>query len=302
MSAVVAVGVFDGLHLGHRALLERARARAGTGRCIAVSFDPHPDVVLAREFRPMPPLTPLPEKHERLAAMGIELHVIAFTRELAALSPETFVETHLVQPFAPTRLVVGEDFALGRARAGDVRRLAEIGREHGFEVESVPLLRLDGAIVTSTRIRERLAQGDVAAAACLLGRSHTLQGLVVHGEKLGRTLGFPTANLRLLEEKQVPGHGIYAVRARIGDEAMWRPAAMSIGVRPTFGGQVRTLEVHLLDFDGDLYGRTLEVEFVRFLREELRFDGAEALMRQMTADVEQTRRVLAEPDPAAGIA
>jgi len=302
MSAVVAVGVFDGLHLGHRALLQRARDRAADGRCIAVSFDPHPDVVLAREFRPMPPLTPLPEKHERLSAMGIELHVIAFTRELAALSPETFVATHLVQPFAPHRLVVGEDFALGRARAGDVRRLAEIGHASGFEVEPVPLLRLEGGIVTSTRIREQLARGDVAAAARLLGRAHALTGVVVHGEKLGRTLGYPTANLRLLEEKQVPGHGIYAVRARIGDAKEWLPGAMSIGVRPTFGGQVRTLEVHLLDFEGDLYGRTLEVEFVRFLRPELRFDAAEALVRQMADDIEHTRQVLSEPRTTPDIA
>lgn len=301
MSAVVAVGVFDGLHLGHRALLQRARARAADGRCIAVSFDPHPDVVLAREFKPMAPLTPLPEKLERLAAMGIELHVIAFTRELAALSPEDFVESHLVRPFAPNRLVVGEDFALGRARAGDVTRLAEVGRVHGFEVEPMPLLAMDGATVTSTRIRALLATGEVEAAARLLGRPYSLAGVVVHGEHLGRTLGYPTANLRLLEEKQAPGHGIYAVRVRLSGEPSWRDGAMSIGIRPTFGGQVRTLEVFLLDFSGDLYARTMEVRFVRFLRAEHRFDGAEALVRQMARDVEQTRQVLADTPDAPDI-
>lgn len=294
MSTVAAVGVFDGLHLGHRALLSRARELAADGRCIAVSFDPHPDVVLAREFKPMPPLTPLPEKQERLAAMGIELHAIAFTRELAALSPETFVDTHLVRPFAPERLVVGEDFALGRGRAGNVPRLAEIGATRGFEVEAVPLLTLNGEPVTSTRIRARLAEGRVDEAARLLGRLHALAGVVVRGEGLGRTLGFPTANLRLLEEKLVPGHGIYAVRVRLAGEPGWHEGAMSIGIRPTFGGQARTLEVFLLDFAGDLYGRTLEVRFVRFLRHELRFDGAEALIRQMTQDVLEARAVLAE--------
>ncbi len=293
MSTVAAVGVFDGLHLGHRALLRRARERSGDGRCVAVSFDPHPDVVLAREFRPMPPLTPLPEKQERLAAMGIELHVVAFTRELAALTPEQFVETHLVRPFAPRWLVVGEDFALGRGRAGHVARLAEIGAAHGFEVEPVPLLSVDGAPVTSTRIRAALAEGRVDEAARLLGRAYRLSGLVVRGDGIGRTLGYPTANLRLPDEKVVPGHGIYAVHVRRAGETAWRSGAMSIGIRPTFGGQVRTIEVHLLDFDADLYGQVLEVRFVRFLRPELRFDGAEALVAQMAHDVRETRQVLA---------
>ncbi len=301
MSTVVAVGVFDGLHLGHRALLERARALAGDGRCVAVSFDPHPDVVLAREFKPMPPLTPIPEKHELLGAMGIELHVIAFTREIAALSPEAFVEAHLVRPLVPSALVVGEDFALGRARAGDVTRLGEIGSQHGFTVSSVPLMSVGGATVSSTRIRSLLNEGDVAGAARLLGRFHSLTGLVVRGEGLGRELGFPTANLRLLEEKVIPGHGIYAVHVRLAGTPDWLQGAMSIGVRPTFGGQVRTLEVFILDYSGDLYGSMLEVRLVGFLRPELRFDGAEALVVQMAVDVERTRQVLAGSDAGAAI-
>lgn len=297
MSAVVAVGIFDGLHLGHLALLAHARRRAADGRCVAVSFDPHPDVVLAREFRPMPPLTPLPEKHDRLLAMGIELRVLAFTRELAALSPEAFVETHLVRPFAPSALVVGEDFALGKGRAGDVARLRAIGRGHGFEVDAVPLLAIGDEPVSSTRIRAHLAAGEVAEAARLLGRPYSLTGLVVRGDGIGRQLGYPTANLRLHEEKAVPALGIYAVRVRRAGDREWGLGAMSIGVRPTFGGRVRTLEVHWLDFDEDLYGTTLEVRFVAFLRPELRFEGPEALIAQMGRDVEQTRRVLAAAPP-----
>jgi len=285
----VAVGAFDGLHIGHRALFERARDRAQGNACIAVSFEPHPDVVLAREFRPVAPLTPLPEKRARLARMGVDLHVLAFTRELAALEPEAFVTQYLVAPFAPRWLVVGEDFALGRGRAGTVARLRELGAVHGFEVEAVPLERRDGEPVTSTRIRELLAEGRVAEAARLLGRSYGFTALVVGGDRKGRTLGFPTANLRLHDEQQVPAHGIYAVWARIAGEATWRMGAMSVGVRPTFGGGLRTLEVFLLDFEGDLYGRDLTVEFAAWLRPEQAFPGPEELVRAMRADVDAAR-------------
>ena len=289
MPGAVAVGAFDGLHIGHRALFERARDRAQGNACIAVSFEPHPDVVLAREFRPMAPLTPLPEKRTRLARMGVDLHVLAFTRELAALEPEAFVTQYLVAPFAPRWLVVGEDFALGRGRAGTVARLRELGAGHGFEVEAVPLERRDGEPVTSTRIRELLAEGRVAEAARLLGRSYGFTALVVGGDRKGRTLGFPTANLRLHDEQQVPAHGIYAVWARIAGEATWRMGAMSVGVRPTFGGGLRTLEVFLLDFEGDLYGRDLTVEFAAWLRPEQAFPGPEELVRAMRADVDAAR-------------
>lgn len=215
MSGAVAVGVFDGLHRGHQALIARAVARAAGGRCVAVSFDPHPDLVLAKEFLARAPLTPIPEKQERLAALGAELHVLPFTRELAALSPEAFVDEHLVRPLRPSWLVVGEDFALGRGRAGDVARLRAIGRERAFEVEAVPLLSDGGEPITSTRIRELLAAGRVAEAGSLLGRRYTLAGHVVRGDGIGRKLGWPTANLRLHEEKCLPSLGIYAVWARI---------------------------------------------------------------------------------------
>lgn len=293
MSVAVAVGVFDGLHRGHQALVARAVARAAGDRCVAVSFDPHPDLVLAREFRALPPLTPLSEKQERLAALGAELHVLAFTRELAALTPEAFVETHLVTPFRPGWLVVGEDFALGRGRSGDVPRLRALGQRHGFEVEPVPLLAEAGAVISSSRIRELLRAGRVADAATLLGRRFSLSGHVVHGDGMGRRLGWPTANLRLHEEKCLPSLGIYAVWARVDGAAGWLPGAMSVGVRPTFGGQAVTLEVHLIDWEGDLYGREVEVQFVEWLRPELRFDGAEALVEAIREDVRQARQRLA---------
>jgi len=293
VSVSVAVGVFDGLHLGHRALITRAKERAGDGgRCIAISFDPHPDLVLAKDFRALPPLTPLPEKQERLAREGVELQVLPFTRELAALEPETFVARHLVAPFALEWLVVGEDFALGRGRSGNLPRLRAIGEAGGFAVDAVPLCVIDGGVVSTTRIRALLETGRVREAARLLGRRYGLTGHVVHGDALGRELGFPTANLRLHDEKCVPGFGIYAVWARIGGEPEWRPGAMSIGVRPTLGGQLRTLEVHLIDFAGELYGRELEVAFEDWLRPELRFESREALVEAIRSDVEAARALL----------
>jgi riboflavin kinase/FMN adenylyltransferase len=295
--SVVAIGVFDGVHVGHRAILDAAlaRAREGGDRCVVMSFDPHPDVVLAKGgFHSPPPLTPLGERRERLAALGVDLFVVLpFTRELAALDPDEFVDRYLVTPHAPTALVVGEGFALGRGRSGTVERLRTIGAAQGFEVEAVPLVRMDGAPVSSTRIRAALAEGKVAEAARLLGRRYGIRGTVVTGDGRGRELGFPTANLRLHEERVVPGDGIYAVLARVGDEPEILPAAMSIGMRPTFDGQIRTLEVHLLDWSGDLVGRSLTVEFVDWLRPELRFENAAALIAAIDRDIEETRRKLA---------
>ena len=189
--------------------------------------------------------------------------------------------------------MVGADFALGRGRAGDVPRLRAIGATQGFDVESVPLLQADGAAVTSTRIRGLLADGRLAEANALLGRHYSLLGRVVQGDQVGRKLGYPTANLQLHDEKQVPANGIYAVWARVAGEPQWRMGAMSIGVRPTFGGQVRTLEVHLLDFAGDVYGRDLEVRFVAFQRPELRFEGPQPLIEAMGRDCAEARQRLA---------
>jgi riboflavin kinase/FMN adenylyltransferase len=309
MTNSVTIGMFDGLHLGHRDILARALDRAGrsagagrpSGRCIVVSFDPHPDLVLAKSFRALAPLTPLPEKRERLRELGVDaFEVLPFTRELASLSPEEFVERHLVRPHRPRWLVVGENFALGHRRAGDIPRLVRIGRSSGFEVDPVPLRMLDGLPVSSSRIREALAEGRVGEAGRLLGRRYRLSGTVVRGEAIGRTLGFPTANLRLHAEKLVPAHGIYAVWARLDPEAAPIPGAMSIGVRPTFGGHVPTLEVHLIDWTGDLVGRHLEVEFVDWLRGEERFEGPAPLIAAIERDVAEARRrltALADPEP-----
>jgi riboflavin kinase/FMN adenylyltransferase len=293
--ATIAVGVFDGLHLGHIQILERAvqRARRRRARSVVVSFDPHPDLVLAKSFHPVAPLTPHAERRARLGSLGVDAYeVIPFTRELASLEPVEFVLRYLVEPLGMVDLVVGENFALGRGRSGNVDRLRGIGAERGFDVEAVPLLEIGGAPVTSTRIRQLLDRGRVQEAETLLGRPYGLAGRVVPGNRIGRTLGVPTANLQLHEEKFVPSNGIYAVWARIEGEPTWRPAAMSIGVRPTVGGQVRTLEVHLLDWSGELQGRELEVEFAHWLRPEIRFESLEALRVAMLEDLARVRAML----------
>jgi riboflavin kinase/FMN adenylyltransferase len=255
-----------------------------------VSFDPHPDVVLSQSFQPSPPLTPHAERRALLTTMGVEIYeVVPFTRELAALDPEDFVERYLIQPFGMRDLVVGSNFALGQGRAGDAGRLREIGAARGFEVEVVPLLEVDGAPVSSTRIRGLLAEGRVAEAARLLGRRYGLTGAVVEGDGIGRTLGCPTANLRLHQEKLLPADGIYAAWARIGGDRAWRPAAMSIGMRPTFGEQARALEVHLLHWNGELLRRELEVELQAWIRAQLKFDSTEALAAAMQADLQAAR-------------
>lgn len=296
MSAVVAVGVFDGLHRGHAAILDRAAteaARLGL-RSVVVTFDPHPDVVLARSFRAVLPLTPIPEKRERLRARGIDhLEVIPFTRELAALSPETFVRDHLVTPFGMRTLVVGSDFALGKGRSGHVGRLAEIGAQMGFDVQAVPLLELEGETVSSSRIRVLLGEGRVGDAARLLGRRYDLTGRVVPGEAIGRTLGYPTANLRLHEEKFLPADGVYAAWARLEGETALRPAAASLGTRPTFDGAAHAIEAYLLDWDGDLAGREVTLELVDWVRGQERFDGPEPLKAAMARDVTAVRARLA---------
>ena len=292
--AAVAVGVFDGLHLGHLEILLAARdRRPAGGRALVVSFDPHPDLVLAKTFRPVAPLTPPAEKRARVQSLGLDaLDVVPFTRELAALPPDAFVQEYLLRRHGMRTLVVGGNFALGRGRAGNVDWLRAYGADHGYEVVAIPLLELDGAPVTSTRIRALLAVGRVAAAARLLGRRYSLAGRVVSGHAVGRTLGFPTANLQLHEEKLVPGDGIYAVRVRLDPGAEPVMGALSIGMRPTFDGTDRTIEVFLLDWDGDLRGASLEVELVDWIRAEEKFPSPQALVEAMTRDVAEVRRRL----------
>ncbi len=294
---VVAVGVFDGLHRGHRAIIDVAleRARAQGDATAVVTFDPHPDAVLGKAAAE-PPLTSARERKDLLQRWGVDtVVVLPFDREMAALEPEAFVQRHLLDALAMTRLVVGEDFALGRGRRGTVSVLGAIGERLGFAVEAVPLRVEHHGAVSSTRIRGALRGGDVAAAAELLGRPYAVVGRVIHGHGIGKTLDYPTANLDLVEPQLLPADGIYAGWAHVPGVDQAIGAAISLGLRPTFDGHERALEVFLLDWSNDLRGKVLRVEFVDWLRRQEKFDGAAALIEQMGRDVAQVRRVLDLP-------
>lgn len=295
---VATIGVFDGVHLGHQALIDatiaEARRRATPGRSVRsclITFDPHPAAVLA-PGRVTSLLTPTPEKLRLVRARGIEdVRVLAFDRQMAALEPEEFLSRHVDQAGGLRHLVIGHDFALGRNRVGDEPRLARIGRERGFGVTRFPAVRLAGQVLSSTRVRQELARGDMAALTALLGRPYSLEGVVGPGDGRGRTIGVPTANVALPPEKTPPPLGVYAVRAFVAEGGS-HPAVMNFGSRPTFGGGDPVVEVHLLDYSGDLNGRPLRVDLIHWVREERRFPGPESLVAQIRADMAAARELL----------
>jgi riboflavin kinase/FMN adenylyltransferase len=298
---VVAIGNFDGVHRGHQAVIARAKALADERRrpCSVLTFEPHP----ADVFRGKPTifrLTPMPAKAVALARLGTVdgMIVQSFDADFAALSAEDFVAEILVRRLGVAAVVVGYDFHFGRGRSGSPAFLAEAGRRQGFEVVVIDKITADAqgdlAAVSSTTIRALLERGDVAAAALLLGRHYFVLGTVQHGQKLGRTLGFPTANLSLDPACSL-AHGIYAVRVAV-DGVVYGGVA-SFGRRPTFDNGAALLESYLFDFSGDLYGRQIEVEFLAHIRGEEKFASAEALVARMTIDAAQARAVLASIDP-----
>jgi riboflavin kinase/FMN adenylyltransferase len=276
----VAVGTFDGVHLGHRAVI--------AGSDTAVTFDPHPVSVVAPQHTPKL-LTTLQRKAELIASLGVrELVVVPFDDAFAQRSADEFVSHVLVGALGAKRVAIGENFRFGHKAQGDARLLAADDR---FATTVHPLLEIDGEIVSSSHIRGLVLAGELAEANRLLGAPFQLTGEVSHGDQRGRELGFPTANLVPDEALACPGHGVYACIAH-ADSMQARPAAVSIGVRPTFTtGRGELIEAYLLDFDGDLYGRPLSLEFLARLRGERRFDSPEALVEQMHLDVEETRDV-----------
>ena len=290
---IVALGNFDGVHLGHQAVVGAAvaRARAEGRPALVATFDPHP----VRWFRPDAPpfrLTTLDQRHDLFAAAGADATVVfRFDADLAALTAEQFVERRLVGCLAAAGVVTGEDFTFGNAKGGDVATLTRLGARHGFAAAAVAPVTLNGQPVSSSRIRAALRAGDPATATALLTRPFAIRGRVQHGDKVGRTIGYPTANLDLGSYLR-PAYGIYAVRGRLPDGRRLDGAA-NLGVRPTFDPPKELLEPYFFDFAGDLYGQEIEVELVAYLRPEARFDGLDALTAQMDADCAAARAVLA---------
>jgi riboflavin kinase/FMN adenylyltransferase len=295
--AVLTIGNFDGVHRGHVALLDRVRsvAAASAAETALLTFDPHPRCVLDPAHCPQS-LTTLAEKRSLLAASGLDrLTVLPFTRAVSTWGAEQFCDM-LRATFDLRALVVGHDFALGHKRQGDIAFLRDYGERHGFPVEQVEAVEVDGAAVSSSRIRDLLGSGDVRGAAALLGRPHVMDAVVEHGEEVGRHLGYPTANLSIAADKCLPAPGVYAMWVRVDGE--WRAAATNVGYRPTFGGDRLTVEAFLLDFSGDLYGRDVRAVFVDRLREERAYTSVAELVAQIERDVEQVRAVLdATPAP-----
>ena len=293
---VLTIGNYDGVHLGHQQILGVLERRAAEFRCAAtvLVFEPSSKEFIDPAGAP-PRLTRWREKFLALAAAGADrLVTLRFDEAMRAMSPQTFVEQLIVRGLGVKHLVVGDDFRYGCKAQGTIDSLRDAGATHGFSVEQIAPFVIEGVRVSSTTVRDRLESGDFAGAARLLGRPFRMMGRVVHGKKLGRTLGFPTANLRLMRRKS-PVWGVLAVRVYgVGPEPL--PAVASLGTRPTVNGVEPLLEVHVFDFEGDLYGRAIEVEFVAKLREELRFDSLDELMVQMKLDASQARDLLSKVD------
>jgi riboflavin kinase/FMN adenylyltransferase len=289
------IGVFDGVHLGHRHLIGSAvqRAQALGWQSAVLTFDPHPNVVI-RPDRQQLYLTSLEERTDRIAALGVDLLIVLpFNRDVMALTAHEFM-TRVCRAIALRELWIGHDFALGRGREGDLARLRDIGHELRYSVHPVEPLLLRGAPVSSTRIRTALQEGDLLSASELLGHPFGLRGLVAQGARRGRTIGFPTANLTVDPQHILPADGVYVCHAQVGGQRYG--AVTNVGLRPTFDGTHRTVEAYLLDFFDEIYGETLRLDFLHRLRGERKFDGIAALVAQITSDVAAARQWLKEGD------
>lgn len=294
--SLVTIGVFDGVHLGHQQLIQRLvdSARASRRKAIVLTFYPHPDKVLDKvETRFY--LTPPDKRAELLLDLGVDLVIThPFDDETRHLPAADFIEL-LVDYLRVKEVWVGADFALGFQREGDVRYLRAQGAKRGFKVRAMELItsRVSRQFVRSTTVRDYVRKGEVAAAANLLGRAYALEGIVVAGERRGRTIGTPTANLEVWPEQLIPGNGVYATWARFSGETF--PAATNIGLRPTFAGDDVTVEAHLLEFDRDIYGERLELTFEKRLRPERKFSSLDELRQQIQADIAAVRSSV-QPD------
>lgn len=290
------IGNFDGVHIGHRVLIARTRYQATRRGMLnmVVTFWPHPLSVLAGRHAP-PQLTTRDQRRLLLERLGVNIMLeLPFTRELAAFTPEKFLK-ELLLPMGVAELVIGYDFSLGKGRTGNFDVLKVLGRQLGFGVEQVPPVIVNGAVVSSTRVRDLIQKGDVWELRPLLGRFHFLSGAIIHGHGRGEGLGFPTANLEV-PDVLLPRRGVYVTWATCGD-AIW-PAVTNIGVNPTFGNDRVSVESFLLDADIDLYDQNISLHFVQRLRDEQRFASVEELKARIAQDVALARRILASPEAA----
>jgi riboflavin kinase/FMN adenylyltransferase len=288
----LAIGVFDGVHRGHQAVISTSadHARTANGTPVVVTFDPHPEKVLRPQAAPHL-LSATQHKIDLIRALGVEhLLVISFDKQFAATEPEDFVEK-LVAHSKPLReICVGHEWSFGKNRRGNLDLLKQLGAKMNFDVVGIPPVKINGAVVSSTAIRQAIEKGDLTRAAEILGREYTILGTVTRGDNLGKKIGFPTANLSAHSE-QFPPNGVYVAEARIDGEL--HRGVINLGTRPTVSGgkSERVLEIHLFDFSRDIYGRDVEVRFLKFLRPEKKFENLDALVQQIRQDVKQAREV-----------
>ena len=292
--AIVTTGTFDGVHLGHQKILNRlcSHAKEQNGESVLLTFWPHPRLVLDPDYD-LKLLTTFDEKVELLRAAGVEhLIKIHFTEAFSNLTADEYIRKVLVEAIGTVKLIVGYDHRFGKGRHGDFEKLVKEGVVHGFEVEEIPKQELDDIAISSTRIRETLANGKIHEGNEYLGRPYMIEGEVIQGDRLGRTIGYPTANIKMLDShKLVPCDGSYAVRVHL--EGIAYDGMINIGFRPTLNGTTRSIEAHLFDFDNDIYGHILKVEFIRLIRREEKFESMEALRTQLEKDRASALDILA---------
>ncbi len=289
--SLVTIGVFDGVHLGHKHLISKLKELASQqGLCsVVVTFHKHPQEVLAPQSQP-PFLTDSSEKAALLKKEGVDdVIVLTFTPELAQLSAREFIRL-LQTKIRMKGLVVGPDFVMGRHGEGTISVLSQLGTEMGFSVTTIPPVRKNSEIVSSTVIRQAMAEGDMLKVHRLMGRPFSLHGSVIHGKGRGATLGFPTVNLDILPGQAVPSDGVYATQARVNNQLY--PSVTNVGKNPTFGNNQRTIEAYLIDYHDDLYGCEVHIDFIHKLRNEIKFDNAEELVKQIFDDIRQTKTIL----------
>lgn len=292
-NAVLTIGTFDGVHIGHQHILSRINqiAKEEQGESILLTFDPHPRIVLSNDNN-VRLLTTLNEKIELLEDNGIDnVVVVKFSRSFSEMSPDEYIDDFLYKRFRPNVVVIGYDHKFGRDRGGDIQLLAERGQELGFRVEEIPKQEVDEIAVSSTKIRNALQNGEVQRANELLGHPFSLEGTVVRGDGIGRQLGYPTANLQVDDpHKLIPRDGVYAVRI-IYQDAVYK-GMLSIGLRPTFHATIRTIEVNIFNFNHDIYGQRLRIEIVQEIRDEEKFDSSNELINKMDEDKQTALEIL----------
>lgn len=293
-NAVVTSGTFDGVHRGHQKILSRLRELSDKqhGETVVLTFWPHPRMIVSDDSQNLQLLSTIEEKIDLFSQLGIDhLIITPFTRAFSELSSDEFIQQVLVDRIGTKKFVIGYDHRFGRNREGSFDFLRQVAPSYGFEVEEIPRQDIDALAVSSTRIRKALLRGETTTATELLGRPYAFSGTVVKGKQLGRTLGYPTANVEVRESyKLIPANGVYAVLVRQGPHLI--KGMLNIGVRPTVGGDSRTIEVHLFDFKEDIYGEHLQVQVLYYLRHEMKFDGISALVQQLHADQESALHYL----------